>query len=106
MDQAPPLPGRRVVNFASKQPYHSQSPPRTVQTLQTQIHQMKSETVRPGTIWRKNQSNVSVLVTSLGFLRVGLDRSTKTPAVIYQSQHDGELTARSEAEFMRLFSPS
>jgi hypothetical protein len=65
---------------------------------------MKSD-IKPGTLWRKNQSNVSVLVTSLGFLRVGLGRSTKTPAVIYQSQHDGELTARSAAEFLRLFSP-
>jgi hypothetical protein len=44
-------------------------------------------------------------VTSLGFLRVGLGKSTKTRAVIYQSQHDGELTARSVAEFLRLFSP-
>ena len=62
--------------------------------------------IKPGTLWRKNQSNVSVKVTSLGFLRVGLGRSTKTPAVIYQSQHDSELTARSSAEFLRLFSPS
>jgi hypothetical protein len=60
--------------------------------------------IKPGTLWR-NQSNVSVQVTSLGFLRVGLGKSTKTPAVIYQSQHDGELTARSVAEFLRLFSP-
>jgi len=65
-----------------------------------------STEIKPGTLWRKNQSNVSVKVTSLGFLRVGFGRSTKTPAVIYQSQHDGELTARSAAEFLRLFSPS
>ena len=83
MDQAPPLPGRRVVA----------------------LFPMNAD-IKPGTIWRKNQSNVSVLVTSLGFLRVGLGRSTKTPAVIYQSQHDGEMTARSAAEFLRLFSPS
>jgi len=100
------MPRRRVVIFASKQPYHFQSPPRTVQTLQTKNHKMKSDPVRPGTLWTKNQSNVSVQVTSIGFFRVGLGRSTKTPAVIYQSQHDGELTARSAAEFLRLFSPS
>jgi len=69
-------------------------------------HLPMSTEIKPGTLWRKNQSNVSVKVTSLGFLRVGLGRSTKTPAVIYQSQHDGELTARSAAEFLRLFSPS
>lgn len=65
---------------------------------------MNADLIKPGTLWRKNQSNVSVRVTSLGFLRVGLGKSTKTPAVIYQSQHDGELTARSVAEFLRLFS--
>lgn len=62
--------------------------------------------IKPGTLWQKNQSNVSVKVISLGFLRIGLGRSTKTPAVIYQSHHDGELTARSAAEFLRLFLPS
>ena len=83
MAQAPPLPSWRVVT-----PFP-----------------MNAD-IKSGTLWRKNQSNVSVKVTSLGFLRVGLGRSTKTPAVIYQSHHDGELTARSAAEFLRLFSPS
>ena len=67
---------------------------------------MKTEPVRPGTLWRKNQSSVLVKVLSLGFLRVGLGKSTKAPAVIYESTHDGELTARGTEEFRRLFSPS
>jgi len=83
MDQAPPLPRRRVVT----------------------LFPVNADLIKPGTLWRKNQSLVAVTVTSLGFLRIGLGKATKIPAVIYQSQHDGELTARSVAEFLRLFSP-
>jgi hypothetical protein len=61
--------------------------------------------VRPDTLWRNKQSRMQVLVWRLGFLRVAVGRSTKTPAVFYESLHDGELTARSAAEFQRLFAP-
>ena len=47
-----------------------------------------------------------VRVWKVGFLRVGLGRTTKTPAVFYESQHDGEATARGEREFRRLFTPA
>jgi len=42
----------------------------------------------------------------VGFLRVGCGRTTKIPAVIYQSNHDGEVTARGTVEFLRLFQPT
>lgn len=48
---------------------------------------------------------MQVLVWRLGFLRVAVGRSTKLPAVFYESLHDGELTARSRAEFQRMFAP-
>lgn len=47
-----------------------------------------------------------VMVWKLGYLRVAVGRSTKTPAVFYESLHDGEMTARGAAEFLRLFAPA
>jgi hypothetical protein len=35
-----------------------------------------------------------------------MGKSTKTPAVVYQSLHDGEVTARAEKEFKRMFNPA
>ena len=67
---------------------------------------MSSDTFKSGTLWRKNQSAVSVKIVSSGFIRVGMGRSTKTPAVVYQSLHDGEVTARGTKEFSRMFSPA
>ena len=49
---------------------------------------------------------MQVLVWKLGYLRVGLGKSTKTPAVFYESLHDGEMTARGATEFQRLFAPA
>ena len=49
---------------------------------------------------------MQVLVWKLGYLRVGLGKSTKTPAIFYESLHDGEMTARGAAEFLRLFAPA
>ena len=60
----------------------------------------------PDTLWRNQQSRMQVLVWKLGYLRVGLGKSTKTPAVFYESLHDGEMTARGAAEFLRLFAPA
>ena len=62
--------------------------------------------VRPQTLWRNKQSRMQVLVWRMGYLRVAVGRSTKTPAVFYESLHDGEMTARSLAEFRRLFVPA
>ena len=62
--------------------------------------------VRPQTLWRNKQTRMQVLVWKLGFLRVGVGRSTKTPAIFYESLHDGEMTARGAAEFRRLFVPA
>ena len=62
--------------------------------------------VRADTLWRNKQTRMQVLVWRLGFLRVAVGRSTKTPAVFYESLHDGEMTARSTAEFRRLFAPA
>jgi hypothetical protein len=49
---------------------------------------------------------MQVMVWKRGFLRVGVGRPTKTPAVFYESLHDGEMTARGAAEFRRLFVPA
>ena len=49
---------------------------------------------------------MQVLVWKLGYLRLGLGKSTKTRAVFYESLHDGEMTARAAAEFLRLFAPA
>ena len=58
-----------------------------------------------GTLWRKTQGDVSVKILKVGFLRIGLGRTTKKKAVFYESLHDGEMTARVVEEFKRLFLP-
>jgi hypothetical protein len=67
---------------------------------------MSNDTFKSGTLWHKNNSPVSVKIVSSGFIRVGMGKSTKTPAVVYQSLHDGEVTARAEKEFKRMFNPA
>ena len=67
---------------------------------------MSAPTLIPGTLWHNSNSTVSVKIVSPGFIRVGMGRSTKTQAVVYQSLHDGEVTARAAKEFLRMFSPA
>ncbi len=60
---------------------------------------------KQGTIWQMQVSAVQVEVLHAGYIRNGVARETKIPAVTYRSAHDNETTTRPRAEFLRLFRP-
>lgn len=57
----------------------------------------------PDEIWKTKTKGIRVKVIGTGFLRFGFGRAAKTRAVIYQSEHDGEMTARAKLEFLGMF---
>ena len=50
-----------------------------------------------------DDKTITVEKLAEGYMRVGA--AQKTPAIVYRSIHDGELTMRPKAEFERLFEP-